>query len=103
MKNNLFAQESRSPRNNCQLSTDQLSTEFNIVKPIDNCREDLDPVNNRINQVLQQTRDLRIEKFTAWHARQVRRLGVDRYLGLASDARKGRSPARYFTFLLKHT
>jgi len=82
-------------RNNCQLTTG-----FNRVKTIDNCNTSSS--NTRIDRILAETADLRAPEFKAWHAQQARRLGVDRYLGLAKDARRGKQPARYFSYLLRN-
>lgn len=83
--------ESRS-ENNCQLTTGS-----SRARPTDNCQL----TTGAIDRALQQAQDLVPDDFRAWHASMVRKLGVGRYLGLASDARRGRQPARLFSHLLK--
>lgn len=41
------------------------------------------------------------ENYKKWFAKQAIRLGASRYLGIAKEAREGRSPAGLFVYLLK--
>lgn len=75
------------------LSTEQLTTGSNEVKPIDNC--------TTVDRALEQVSDLISGEFKAWYAKQAYRLGASRFLGLASDARQGREPAKLFSYLLR--
>lgn len=63
----------------------------------------IDTTGQLVDAALLATADLISEQFKAWYAKQAYRLGPDRYLGLASDARQGRHPARLFSHLLKQT
>lgn len=57
--------------------------------------------NSSIDRVLEQTADLMQADYKKWFAKQAIRLGADRYLGLAKDAREGRKPDRLFVYLLR--
>lgn len=58
----------------------------------------------RIDTALEKTADLiDDENYKKWFAKQAIRLGPDRYLGLARDAREGKQPARLFVYLLRST
>lgn len=62
------------------------------------------PIDSRtIDRVLEETADL-IEdsSYKKWFAKQAYRLGPDRYMGIASDARCGKQPGRLFVYLLRH-
>jgi hypothetical protein len=76
-------------------STEQLTTGSNTVRTIDNC--------TIVDRALIQTADLITEDFKPWYAKQAYRLGADRYLGIASDARRGRSPQKLFSYLLRRS
>lgn len=68
-------------------------SETKVSKPIDH---------SSIDRALELTQDLMSDKnYKKWFARQAIRLGADRYLGLASDARQGKKPQGLFVFLLK--
>lgn len=62
-------------------------------KPIDN--------SSIVDLALERTSDLYEPQYKKWFAKQAIRLGADRYLGLASDAREGRDKKRLFVWLLK--
>ena len=74
-------------------SIEQLTTGSNSVRTIDNCTV--------VDRALEQTKDLISEQFKPWYAKQAMRLGADRYLGIASDARRGKSPQKLFSYLLR--
>lgn len=76
-------------------TTEQLTTVSNEVKTTDNC------TTVAVDRALEQTKDLINYQFRPWYAKQVMRLGVDRFMGLASDAREGNTPARLFSHLLR--
>lgn len=55
-----------------------------------------------VDRALDETMDLiGEERMRPWYAKQAYRLGAGRYLGMASDARRGRAPARLFSYMLK--
>ncbi len=58
---------------------------------------------NPIDEALDKTADLITQAFKPWYAKQAYRLGVDRYIGLAKEARQIRngSPAKVFSSSLK--
>lgn len=76
-------------------SIEQLTTGSNIVRTIDNC--------TIVDRALEQVADLITEAFKPWYAKQAYRLGADRFLGIAADARRGNSPAKLFSYLLRRT
>ena len=81
-------------------TTEQLPSAFNEVKATGNRQLSED----EIDAVLDKHIDLVSEEFRGWHRRQILRLGVDRYIGLASDARReGRNKPKFFSFLLRKT
>ncbi|MEO5499452.1 MAG: hypothetical protein ABIR46_03060 [Candidatus Saccharimonadales bacterium] len=65
----------------------------NEVKPIDN--------STMVDRALELTQDLYDTEYKKWFAKQAIRIGADRYLGLAKDAREGRSPRKLFVWMLK--
>lgn len=55
-----------------------------------------------VDRALDLTRDLMSPQCPkGWYAQCAYRMGADRYLGMASDARKGRTPAKLFSYMLK--
>lgn len=69
-------------------------SEAKAKKPIDN--------SSIVDRALERTRDLMEDQnYKKWFAKQAIRLGADRYLGIASDAREGKQPQRLFVYLLK--
>lgn len=76
-------------------SIEQLTVGSNKVRTIDN--------STIVDRALEQTSDLITEQFKPWYAKQAIRLGADRYLGIASDARRGKSPSKLFSYLLRRT
>lgn len=78
----------------------QLATGSNFVRPTGKCTAvQLAAVDRTLGEIA----DLTEAKFKRWYAQQVIRLGCDRVLGLASDARQGRDPKKLFSYLLKRT
>lgn len=57
----------------------------------------------RVDAALENTADLIDENYKKWFAKQAIRLGPDRYMGIARDAREGKQPARLFVWLLRKT
>lgn len=76
-------------------TTVQLTTGLNEVKTIDNC--------TTVDRALEQVSDLITTEFKPWYAKQAYRLGADRFMGIAADARRGRNPAKLFSYLLRRT
>lgn len=55
-----------------------------------------------VDTALERTQDLiQDPNYKKWFAKQAIRIGADRYLGIAADAREGRQPQRLFVYLLK--
>lgn len=56
-----------------------------------------------VDIALDETNDLITESFKPWYAKQAYRLGVERYIGLAREARRisSGSPAKVFSSSLK--
>ena len=55
-----------------------------------------------VDRALELTADLMTDQnYKKWFATQAYRLGADRYLGIASDARTGKQPDRLFVYLLR--
>lgn len=70
-------------------------SEAKASKPIDH---------SSIDRALELTQDLISDpNYKKWFARQAIRLGADRYLGIASEARLGKKPPGLFVFLLKRS
>lgn len=80
-------------------TTEQLSTGISEANTADNCQL----TERQINRVLDEYSDLVTRKFRGWHRGHIKRLGIDRYRGLAADARRGRHPKKLFSYLLKET
>lgn len=77
-----------------QLSTDNRQLKVNLSST-DNSQMTID-------RVLDSFPELVTEDFRAWHAKQVSRLGVTKYVELAERAKKyGSSPAKLFSSMLK--
>jgi hypothetical protein len=68
-------------------------SEIKKLRPIDN--------SSIVDRALEQTKDLIDPQYKKWFAKQAIRLGADRYLGAASDAREGQQPKRLFVWLLR--
>lgn len=69
-------------------------SEAKAKKPIDN--------SSIVDRALERTSDLiQDPNYKKWFAKQAIRLGADRYLGIAADAREGQHPQRLFVWLLK--
>lgn len=79
------------------IATDRTPTyrqsETKVLTPIDNSQ--------LVDRALVRTSDLYEPQYKKWFAKQAIRLGADRYLGIASDAREGQQPQRLFVWLLK--
>lgn len=71
----------------------QLSAGNVATKPAVNC--------TAVDRTLEMVEDLINPTFKHWYALQIMRLGDSRVLGIASDARRGKQPARLFSSLLK--
>lgn len=54
-----------------------------------------------MDKVFSAVPDLTNQQFKAWYCKAIYRLGPHRFLELASQARKGKQPARLFSALLK--
>lgn len=65
--------------------------------------KDIKPIVNStiVDLALEKTTDLYEPTYKKWFAKQAIRLGPDRYLGIASDAREGREPRKLFVWMLK--
>ena len=66
--------------------TDERYTQLTIEKKIFNLNCQLTEL--EINLVLESNMDLIHKDFTGWHRYQIKRLGKDRYVGMASEARR---------------
>lgn len=58
-------------------------------------------VNRGVDRALEKAADLIEEPYKPWFAKQAYRIGADRFLGIADNARAGNEPKRLFTYLLK--
>lgn len=57
--------------------------------------------NDKIDYLLDEYKDLRLQKDTAWHAKVIKLIGTNKYEELARVARaEGRHPSKYMTFLI---
>jgi hypothetical protein len=74
--------------NNCQLEDNNIST---------NCQLTV----GEVDKVFSAVGDLTNQQFKAWYCKAIYRLGPHRFLELASQARKGKQPARLFSALLR--
>ena len=77
--------------NNSRLGT-KGSNPIDDSKTIDNSK--------RVDNALWKTNDLIEPEYKPWFAKQAIRLGADKYLGIADDARSGKQPKRLFVWLL---
>lgn len=89
----------------CQVQFSQkhyqlISTGINKLKPTDISTDTSKYDNDRLYSDLH---DLVNPEFRAWYCREFYRLGVERVLALASQARvDGKDPSKLFSYLLKN-
>jgi hypothetical protein len=57
--------------------------------------------NRQVDDALEKTKDLINPDFKSWYAKRCIEIGYGRYMGLAEDARRGRSPLKLFSYLLR--
>lgn len=93
-RNELLAREYSS-------TTEQLSTDATELKPIGTTEQLSVEGERTVDRALEQTSDLISPQFKSWYAKQAYRIGADRYLGIAFEARRGRAPAKLFSYMLK--
>lgn len=88
------------------MSINNLKINPSSPRTIDNSTIGINSVNpidyRTIDRVLDATADLIQPQYKKWFAKQALRIGADRYMGIASDARTGKNPDRLFVFLLRN-
>jgi hypothetical protein len=78
-----------------QLSTDNRQLKVSLSST-DNCQMTVDKVLDSYPQLV-------TEDFRPWHARQISRIGTNKYIELANRALKyGNNPAKLFSTMLKN-
>jgi hypothetical protein len=74
---------------------------FDLSTATDNCSCDCHKSPDEVDKLLAAYPDVTNDAFRAWYCKAIYAMGCQQFSDLAERARKGRTPARYFSSLLK--